>query len=150
MISFDLLSKQNHEIAELTKVLAHLIRERELCDTDVAANLLQNYVAQVKEHFERNNKHIYGSLLTHSDSNVTNTAKRFLEGEKEVKKLFKDFVQRWCHHGLHIDNHARFLAEAEDIFRLVNERIQAEFEVLYPMARRIQGAAPRAASGARA
>lgn len=141
MISFDLLSRQNHEIAELTKVLAHLVKERELCDTKVASDLLEQYVSHVQEHFKRNNQYIYGDLLTNRDVVVNNTAKRFLEGEKEIKRLFNDFVVRWCRRGLHIDNHRRFLDEAEDIFRLMNERIRAESEELYPLARKLTGSA---------
>ncbi|MGF1547520.1 MAG: hemerythrin domain-containing protein [Thiotrichales bacterium] len=146
MIPFEQLSAQNHEIAELTKVLSHLIRDRELCDTDIASKLFNQYVSDVREHFERNSKMIYGGLLTHSEPKVTNTAKRFLEGEKEIKKLFKDFVQRWCRHGLLIKDHARFVAEADDIFRLVAKRIQAEFEELYPIARRVEASTVQRAS----
>lgn len=148
MLTLELLNRQNHEIAELTKVLAHLIQERELCDTDVASNLLDQYVARVQEHFERNNKYIYGDLLTHGGVAVNNTARRFIEGEKEIKRLFNDFVGRWCRRGLHIDNHTRFVTEAQDIFRLVSERIQAECEELYPLARQLgrgsEGVAPHA------
>lgn len=139
MISFDLLGRQNHEIAELTKVLAHLLKDRELCDTKVASDLLDQYVLHVQEHFKRNNQFIYGDLLTNSDTTVNNIAKRFLEGEKEIKRLFNDFVVRWCQRGLHIDNHQRFLDEAADIFRLMDERIRAESEELYPIARRLTG-----------
>ncbi len=142
MISFDLLSRQNHEIAELTKVLAYLVRERELCDTQVASDLLDQYVMYIQDHFKRNNTFIYRDLLTNSDLAINNTARRFLEGEKEIKKLFNDFVSRWCQRGLYIDDHPRFLAEAEDIFRLMSERIRAEFEELYPLARRVEGADP--------
>lgn len=137
MTFLDALNRQNHEIAELTKVLAYLLQERELCDTDIASNLIDQYVVRVKEHFERNNKFVYGDLLTHEDVGINNTARRFLEGEKEIKRLFNDFVRRWCRRGLHIDNHARFLAEADDIFRLVASRIQNECEELYPLARRL-------------
>jgi hypothetical protein len=141
MISFDLLSRQNHEIAELTKVLAHLVRERELCDTQVASDLLDRYVMHIQDHFKRNNTFIYRDLLTHSDLAVNNTARRFLEGEKEIKKLFNDFVSRWCQRGLYIDDHPQFLREAGDIFRLMSERIRAEFEELYPLARRMESVA---------
>jgi hypothetical protein len=137
MLTLDLLNRQNHEIAELTKVLAHLIQERELCDTGIASNLFDQYVARVQEHFERNNKYVYRDLLTHGDIGINNTARRFIEGEKEIKKLFNEFVGRWCRRGLHIDNHARFVTEAGDIFRLVSKRIQAECEELYPLARRL-------------
>jgi hypothetical protein len=138
MFSLDLLNRQNHEIAELTKVLAHLIQERELCDTEIASKLLDQYVARVREHFERNDRHVYGELLTHEDLGINNAARRFMEGEHEIRKLFDVFVGRWCRRGLHIDNHARFVAEAEDIFRLVSKRIQAECEELYPLARQVQ------------
>ena len=86
MLSLDLLNGQNHELAELTKVLAHLIQEREMCDTDIASNLLDQYVARVHEHFERNNKYVYRDLLTHGDVGVNKTARRFIEGENEIKK----------------------------------------------------------------
>lgn len=138
MLTLELLSRQNHEIAELTKVLSHLIRERELCDTDIASKLFDQYVEQVHEHFERNSKYVYSDLLTNEDVAVNNTAKDFMEGEREIKRLFNDFVDRWCRDGLHIDNHARFLSEADDIFRLVSQRIQAEYEELYPLARRMR------------
>lgn len=137
MFSFDLLSRQNHEIAELTKVLAHLVKERELCDTKVASDLLEQYITHIQEHFRRNNQYIYSDLLTARDLAVNNTAKRFLEGEKEIKKLFNEFVERWCERGLHIDDHQRFLNEAADIFRLMSERIRAESEELYPLARKL-------------
>jgi hypothetical protein len=138
MLMLELLSRQNHEIAELTKVLEHLIRERELCDTEIASKLFDQYVERVHEHFERNSRYVYSDLLTNEDVGVNNTAKAFMEGEREIKRLFNDFVGRWCRHGLHIDNHARFLAEAGDIFRLISRRIQAEYEELYPLARRMK------------
>jgi hypothetical protein len=138
MLTLELLNRQNHEIAELTKVLAHLIQERELCDTDVASKLFDQYVERVHEHFERNSRYVYSDLLTNEDVAVNNTAKAFMEGERAIKRLFNDFVGRWCRHGLHIDDHARFVTEAEDIFRLVSQRIQAEYEELYPLARRMK------------
>jgi hypothetical protein len=138
MLMLELLSRQNHEIAELTKVLEHLIRERELCDTDIASKLFDQYVERVHEHFERNSKYVYSDLLTNEDVAVNNIAKAFMEGEREIKRLFNEFVGRWCRNGLHIDNHGRFLTEAEDVFRLVSRRIQAEYEELYPLARRMK------------
>ena len=39
MIDIDHLNEQNHEIAELTKVLSYMINDREICDTDILNKL---------------------------------------------------------------------------------------------------------------
>jgi len=137
MVPFDELNVQNHQIAETSKVLAKLIEDRELCDTDIVCELFMRYTDKVEAHMEFNNSHVYSVLLSNPERKVNATANKFLEGEKEVKKIFRAYMKRWCSHGLHISNHEMFLQETREIFDLVWERIQAESEELYPLVRKI-------------
>jgi len=138
MAPFDVLNLQNHQIQELTKVLGALIKDRELCDTDIVVSLFRQYIGKVLEHIELNAKSIYTTLLASPDPKVKARTQRFMEGEHEIRKIFNAYVARYCKNGLLIKDHGVFLSETEQMFRLVLKRMQAEFEELYPMVRRIE------------
>ena len=139
MINFAELNKQNHKIAELSKVLSRIIEDRELCDTDVTCDLFFDFTDQVKNHLDVEDKEIYQDLLTHKESRVKNTASRFLSGSAEIKRVFKQYLKHWCHNKtLRIKDHQRFVRETNEMFELVLNRIQDEVEHLYPTVKEIE------------
>lgn len=140
MVSFDDLHQQNHQIAELAKTLSYLFQDRELCDGSVACELFERYRDKFDMHMN-NNKEIYSTLLSNNDGSVRATVERFMEGEKEIKRLFKKYASKWCKNGLRIGDHAEFVKETDEMFELVWSRIQAESEQLYPLARKQDRAA---------
>ena len=135
MISIDDLHQQNHQIAELAKTLSYLFQDREMCDTSIACELFERYRDKFDAHIT-NNREIYTSLLKAHDGSAHKVADRFLEGEKELKRLFKNYQRKWCKNGLQVSNHDKFLQETSDMFDLVWDRIQAENEQLYPLVRK--------------
>ena len=137
MISIQELHEQNHQIAEVAKVLSYLLQDRGLCDTSIAGELFDRYCTKFKEHMGHNTE-IYTILL--NSQNSRHLAERFMEGEKEIKRLFKRYRNKWWKNGLHMTDHAEFLSETDDMFELVWERIQAESEQLYPSARSARAA----------
>jgi hypothetical protein len=142
MITFEQLHTQNHKITELSNVLTPLMCERALCDNPITSELFFRYVASVKEHFELENKHLITELLVQKDKEAVNTAKDFLSGSAEIKRVFDKYIRKWCRNKkLRIGHHEQFLAETEDVFRLVLERLENETERLYPMVRRVREAA---------
>ncbi|PHS78240.1 MAG: hypothetical protein COB59_08155 [Rhodospirillaceae bacterium] len=134
MISIQELHEQNHQIAELAKTLSYLLQDREMCDTSIVGELFERYRKNFKEHMGHNTA-IYAVLLNSDNPTARHLAERFMEGEKEIKRLFKRYANKWWKNGLHMTDHAVFLEETEDMFELVWERIQAESEQLYPTAR---------------
>ncbi|MEE9351765.1 MAG: hypothetical protein V3U78_05855 [Thiotrichaceae bacterium] len=138
MIGFKELYEQNHKIAELSKVLSHVIEDRSLCDTDVTCDLFFDFTDTVKDHLDVEDREIYQALLVHRESRVNNTASRFLSGSAEIKRVFKQYLRRWCHNKtLRIRNHAEFVAETNEMFELVLSRIQDEVEHLYPVVKEV-------------
>ena len=138
MIPFDTLNQQNHDIAELSKVLVVLIQDREICDTSITCDLFDRYVAKVREHLDLEERNIYAGLLSHPAKENNQLATRFLNGAMEIKRIFSSYTRKWCKQSLHIFNHEQFLVETGEIFRLIQERVQAEGEELYPVARSIE------------
>lgn len=138
MIPFDQLTTDNHQISELTKVLSVLIEDREICDTQIVCDLFERYIDKVMTHMDTEDKVLYSKMLSHPDQKVQSTASRFLSGSKEIKRIFKQYKQKWCAHGLTIYNYDQFLAETHEIFQLVLDRVIKVSEELYPIARRVE------------
>jgi len=138
MISFQELNRQNHKIAELSKILTHIIDDRSLCDTEVTCDLFFDFTKRVKEHLDVEEKEIYQALLVHNEARVKNTAGRFLSGSAEIKKVFQQYLKRWCHkQSLRIKDHDLFVIETNEMFELVLQRIQDEVEHLYPTVKEV-------------
>ncbi|QIK36999.1 hypothetical protein GWK36_02165 [Caldichromatium japonicum] len=141
MVAFEKLHAQNHKITELSNVFIYLVRERSMCDTDVACDVFFNLTNQVREHMELVDRELCSKLLLHPDQTVKNTANRFLSGSTEIKRIFNTYLKQWCsekRRALKINDHAAFIQDTEQMFALVMDRIQRETEHLYPLIRKIE------------
>ena len=146
MALFNQLNQQNHEIAELSKVLSVLIEDREICDTDITCDLFMRYSSKVKNHLDLEERGLYGVLLSHPDRKMNALGSRFMEGSREINRIFDNYVRRWCTKiagsttgtGLKIFNHDMFVNETKEMFQLIADRTLSEVEELYPAVRSIE------------
>jgi uncharacterized membrane protein YheB (UPF0754 family) len=141
MVTFAELHAQNHKMTELSNVFLYLIRDRAMCDTQVACDLFFDYAKTVREHVDLVDKQLCGRLISHPDQAVKNTADRFLSGSAEIKRIFASYLKDWCsekHRQLSVGNHEQFVEDTNQMFTLVLERIQRETEHLYPLIRRLE------------
>jgi hemerythrin-like domain-containing protein len=146
MVTFEQLNVQNDKITQLSNVLVQLIPDHSMCDNPVTAELFFRYVDHVKAHLDVGDRHLYASLLTHRDQSIKHTASLFLSGSGEIKRVFEEYLHRWCNNDeLRIRNHDSFVKETEDMFRLVLRRIEDETEHLYPLLREVRSNAQVAA-----
>ncbi|MEZ5452231.1 MAG: hypothetical protein R3E93_05325 [Thiothrix sp.] len=136
MISFNELNAQNDKITELSNVLSYLIDDRAVCDTSVTCELFFDYADRVRMHLDVEERELYQALLSHKDNKVCNTARMFLSGSGEIKRVFSQYLKRWCKNKeLRIKDHAQFVKETREMFELVLRRIEDEVERLYPTVR---------------
>jgi hemerythrin-like domain-containing protein len=139
MIKFEELNRQNDKITQLSNVLERLIQDRLTCDNPVVTDLFFQYSDEVKQHLDRQDKQIFAGLLASKDPSVTKTAKLFMSGSAEIKRIFDRYLRHWCKKGqMNIDDHDKFVTQTEEMFAIVLKRIQDEVEHLYPMIRRVQ------------
>ena len=134
MISITQLNNQNLKIRELSDVLSYLFESKEMCNTDVTCEIFLQYAEQVVDHLYIEEKEVYRELLTHDDIKVKNTTNDFFSGSIEIKRIFNEYVGRWCKNKkLRVTKHAEFVQDSQEIFELVLKRIDAETNILYPM-----------------
>jgi len=144
MVNFSELHAQNYKITELSNVFLYLIRERSMCDTECARGLFFEYVNKVREHVELVDAQLCAQLIKSQDRDLKNLADRFLSGSTEIKRIFAAYLKDWCNERkreLTIADHDAFVADTNQMFSLVLERIQRETEHLYPSVRRLEPAA---------
>ena len=138
MINFIELAEQNHKIAELSKVLSNVIEDRSLCDTDVTCDLFFDFAERVKSHLDAEDRELYQDLLVHREARVKNVANRFLSGSGEIKRVFRQYLKKWCRNKkLRIRDHEKFIAETNEMFELIFRRIEDETENLLPVVREV-------------
>jgi translation initiation factor 2 alpha subunit (eIF-2alpha) len=138
MLDIDKLNKENHRITELAKVLGAMIDDRGICDTSVANDLFFAYVDSVMQHLRVEETELYQVMLTHNDNHVRNLAKRFLSGSGEIKRVFNQYLKRWCRNKkLYIGDHEKFLKDSEEMFEMIYKRVVDETEHLYPAFRKV-------------
>ncbi len=139
MVTFQELNEQNHKISEMSNILEVLIQDRLACDNAIVSELFFRYVRAVKEHLELEDKSVYTCLITNKDSEINNTAKLFMSGASEIKRIFDHYLRKWTRHKkLHISDHEKFVKETEEMFEMVFNRVQDESEKLYPLLRKIE------------
>lgn len=144
MATFATLHQEIHEITEKNNVFRYLIQDRFMCDTKIAENVFFDYVKLVKKHMEKVDREFCRQLLSHEAQTVRNTADRFLSGSSEIKRIFAEYLKRYCtppHQCLHIKDHPRFVEDTNQMFDMVLERIDRETEHLYPLIRSIEARA---------
>ncbi len=142
MYDLNQLANNTHKISELSRVLSYLIQDRLICDTEVTCQLFFQYVEKVNAHLDLGEQVFYKDLLTHSDQQMVNIASNFMNGTSEIKRVFKQYLRKWCNHKqttLKIKDHAVFIQDTEEMFESVLKRIQDEHEKLYPVLRNIWG-----------
>lgn len=141
MTSFEELQEQNHYIMERSKIIAYMIQDRMICDSDVTCDLFFDLTDKIKSHMDLEERELYRDLLTSSDSDKRMIAENFLSGSAEVKRIFKQYMKKWCHNKhLRIKNHKDFISDTRDLFEMLETRIINETEKLYPIVREVREA----------
>jgi hypothetical protein len=152
MISYEELHTQNHKITELSNLLGHVLTERTLCDNGECCHLFSKYMDEVNQHMDVVDRNLYSELLLSDDVKLNNTAKSFMNGTVEIRRIMKQYVSKWCNKtgkrfafGKRGENYEQFLEDSEAMFTIILDRIQKETEGLYPLVRKLQEEQQRAA-----
>ncbi len=96
-----------------------------------AHELLCDLGERVRRHLAEEDRGLYPSLLIHEDPKVKSIAWGFISGERPLRKIFDDYHKNWlknCDFNFSDD----FVAETQEVFEMVGQRIEREEQVLFP------------------
>lgn len=140
MIADAELHKQIHNITELSNALECLTRDRLMCDNRITGEVFSEYVECARNHLKVLEKEVCTPLLSKGDKDAQLVTQRFISGSSELRRVIDKHVKRWTdkrHTALQIDDHAKFIDDTQHLTNMLLDRMQAETENLYPLARRV-------------
>ncbi len=130
--------ENNHKIAERTKVILYMIKNRSICDADVTKDLLFGLIDQIKHQMEVEESEFFKHMLTNHSAEIKTTANNFLSSSAEIKRVLKQYLRRWtAHNSLRIKDHEAFIEDSNEVFEMVQNHIILKTEKLYPVVRSI-------------
>lgn len=86
---------------------------------------------RVKQHLAAEDRNVYPTLLIHEDPKLKSLAWGFISGEKPLRKQFEGFHKRWLK-DCNFEFNEEFLDETRELFRMIEERVEREQNVLLP------------------
>jgi hemerythrin-like domain-containing protein len=86
---------------------------------------------KVKQHLAAEDRGVYPALLIHEDPKLKSLAWGFISGEKPLRKQFDSFHRKWLKN-CDFEFSDEFLVEAKELFRVIEERLEREQNVLLP------------------
>ncbi len=136
MIPIGDLKQQHEDICELMNVLSLLVPDKAVRKSHIVEELFARLAKKVGEHITLEDRTLYKELLVHEDLEVQRTARNFLSGSHELKRLFSQYIHNACRHRSTEEACAAFVKETHDVFGLLQERIKIEENKFYPLADR--------------
>ncbi|MDH5473373.1 MAG: hypothetical protein OEY87_01095 [Gammaproteobacteria bacterium] len=133
MYTLNELKKQNTEISDLINILQVVTKDKSLINNPYVCELVERFNEKVWMHLVFEENTIYSELSKHHNPDISNIALTFHTTAKNIKKQFTNYVKLWCHAIKENKDHAKFVAESNEIFELIKERVRYESQEVFPL-----------------
>ena len=126
MIPIEELKQQHTDIGELMSVLSLLVPDETARKTRIVEGLFSDLAKKVNDHLLLEDGTLYKELLVHQNPAIQRTARNFLSGSHELRRLFSQYIRHACRQGSKEKDCAAFVKDTEEVFGLLQERIRIE------------------------
>lgn len=132
MIPLEEFRAENSEIRDLCNILSITVDQYSLRHNSIVCELMDRFADRVTEHLAHEDRSVYRDLLKKHTHEADVVADKFLGNTQELKRIFNEYKRGWCRKPHNEDEHAKYVDESREIFRLVCERINFEEEKIFP------------------
>lgn len=133
MIPIEEFRAENSELKDLCKILNISVDQYSLRNNSVMCELLERFVERVGNHLMHEDRSIYRDLLAQHTDNASQLADHFLGNTQELKRIFAEYKKGWCRKPHSEKDHAQYVDESKDMFKLVCDRIDFEENKIFPL-----------------
>jgi len=132
MIPLEEFKAENREIMDLCTILDSSVDRYSLRGNQIICELLERFTDRVYAHLSHEHRSIYRDLLNQHTDDANKIADKFLGNTQQLKRVFNEYKKDWCRNPHNEAEHARYVDESRQIFRLVCDRIRFEEETIFP------------------
>jgi hemerythrin-like domain-containing protein len=133
MIPIEEFKSENKEIRDLCNILGISLNQYTLRHNTIVCELLERFITQVMAHLTHEDRSVYQDLLKQHTTDANKIADKFLGNTLELRRIFNEYNRGWCRKPHKEQDHAKYVEESSEIFRLVCERLNFEEEKIFPM-----------------
>jgi len=132
MLPIQEFKNENAEIKDLCGILGATVDHYSLRGNSIICELLERFVDRVKAHLNHEGRTVYRDLLQHHTAEADKLADHFLGNTQELQRIFNTYSRDWCRKPHSEAEHAQYVDESREMFRLVCDRITFEEEKIFP------------------
>ena len=132
MIPLEEFRSENKEIKDLCTILGVSIEQYKLRNNSIVCELLDRFAERVTAHLSHEDRSIYRDLLKQHTQEATSVADKFLGNTQELRRIFNEYRRDWCRKPHSEAEHAKYVDESREMFRLVCDRIEFEENKIFP------------------
>jgi len=132
MIPLEEFRAENREIKDLCNILNLSVDQYSLRHNSVVCELIDRFADRVHAHLIHEDRSIYRDLLKKHTSEANHVADRFLGNTQELKRIFNEYQRCWCRKPHSENDHAQYVDDSKDMFKMVCDRIEFEEQKIFP------------------
>lgn len=130
----DNFKRQHNEIVEVVQKISAGLKADELSkDASEMRGLLAALAGKLKMHLAMEDEALYPNLMNHSNAEIRDTAKKFVEEMGGIKETFMAFADKWPVSGVIESDAGEFIKETQSLFAALANRVERENNELYPL-----------------
>ncbi len=132
--------QQHAEILQIAGELqGHLQPAQLAADATPARSCLSRLMGKLSMHLAAEDKVLYPELCHHGDASVSNLAKKFSTEMENTAPAVANYNGKWNTPSAIKAQPAQFIAETQQILKVLGDRIRRENQELYATADRLEG-----------
>ena len=132
MIPLEEFKSENREIKDLCTILDYSVDRYSLRGNQIVCELLERFTDRVNAHLSHEYRSIYSDLLNQHTEDANKIADKFLGNTQQLKRVLNEYKKDWCRNPHNEEEHAGYVDESRQIFKLVCDRIRFEEETIFP------------------
>ncbi len=123
---------ENKEIRDLCEILNVAVIHYSLSNNSIVCELIDRFTKKVNAHMSHEDRSIYRDLLKKHTHEGDKLADKFLGNSQELKRIFNSYKKDWCRKPHSESEHAKYVEESKEMFKLVCDRIEFEENKIFP------------------
>jgi hemerythrin-like domain-containing protein len=102
-------------------------------NADAIRELLVQLTSELIVHLKMEDDYLYPSLLNNPDNEIKQLARKFGDEMGELRQEYEKYIEKWRASQFIAMKAEQFIAETEEIFRVLQNRIEREDNELFPL-----------------
>jgi hypothetical protein len=136
-MNIDKFQRDHARINDSVTKLRELVRSGIPANAAAICTVLLDMNTVIKLHLAAEDRFLYPALSGSSEPNAAATARQFQDEMGGIAKVYGEFAGKWLSPDKIRNGAEAFRAEANAVFKALNERIQREERALYPLALKV-------------